>query len=329
MKKIYLLIACLVFVHLFTQAQVRVNGPVNPSSPLDLYPTHIDSLGMGGFMVVANKVIRNNIPPLRRKMGMLVYVRETDSIYQLKSSSTDNILNDADWNKYKLSETGNSGFEWRVVFTDSVVITNGSVPVLSDGNPVIVDSKIKLPFSLPGTWDANRFDLPNTAPPYRRFMLGVSDSGTLALVEPISEIVKIYRQVNLNKKTIEARSYLDTIVGMSLQWTYQSLISDDLRELEDEVEIIAGPTVQIPQRLSVFDPGNPTHISYELTTFPNFIQVFSVRSLKLGVPKTASNFYFYVHLRLYNNSDTNYEFTSSDILEINALGWLRRFHFLK
>lgn len=329
MKKIYLFIACIGLIHLFSEAQVRVNGPVNPSSPLDLYPTHIDTLGHGGFMVVASKSIRNNIPPLRRKMGMLVYVRETDSIYQLKSSSTDNILNDADWNKYKLSETGNSGFEWRVVFTDSVVITNGSVPVLSDGNPVIVDSKIKLPFSLPGTWDANRFDLPNTAPPYRRFVLGVSDSGTLALTEPISEIVKMYRQVDFQKKVIEARGYLDTIIGLSLMWTYQSLVPDELKALESEVEMIVGPTVQIPQYYTIFDPSNPTHISGELASFPNFIQVFSVRSLKLGVPKTANNFYFYVHLRLYNNSDTNYEFNSGERLEINALGWLRRFHFLK
>ncbi len=329
MKKILLFIGCIFLTTLVVQAQVRVAAPINPSSPADVYATHIDTLGQGGFMVVANKAIRNSIPPLRRKLGMLVYVRETDSIYQLKSSSTDNILNDADWNKYKLSETGNSGFEWRVVFTDSVVITNGSVPVLSNGDPVIVDSKIKLPFSLPGTWDPNRFDLPNTAPPYRRFMLGVSDSGTLALTEPISEIVKMYRQVNFNKKIIEARGYLDTIIGLSLEWTYQSVVPDELKALESEVEMIVGPTVQIPQYYTIFDPGNPTHVSSELASFPNFIQVFSVRSLKLGVPKTANNFYFYVHLRLYNNSDNNYEFTSFERLEINALGWLRRFHFLK
>ena len=110
MKKIYLLIACIVFIHLFTQAQVRVNGPVNPSSPLDLYPTHIDSLGMGGFMVVASKAIRNNIPPLRRKKGMLVYVRETDSVYQLNTSSITIPLIDTDWDKFKLGSVG--GLTW-------------------------------------------------------------------------------------------------------------------------------------------------------------------------------------------------------------------------
>lgn len=110
MKKIYLLIGCIFFICLFTEAQVRVNGPVNPSSPLDLYPTHIDSLGHGGFMAVTSKAIRNSIPPLRRKQGMLVYVRETDSVYQLKPGSINNALTDTDWDKFKLGAVG--GLTW-------------------------------------------------------------------------------------------------------------------------------------------------------------------------------------------------------------------------
>jgi hypothetical protein len=222
---------------------------------------------------------------------------------------------------------GNANF--KVTFTDSLILNNGSEPVLSDGLPVVVDSKIKLPFSLPGTWDPNRFDLANTAPPYRRFLLGVSDSGTLALAEPVSEYVRMSRIINFGNKEIRPRDYLDTIVGLTFMWTYQSQMPVELQALESEVELMAGPIVQIPQKYSTFDPSNPTDISNELASFPNFITVLPVRTLRLGVPKTSNNYYYYVHLRLYNNSDDLYSFNTSDALEINALGWLRRYHFIK
>lgn len=85
--------------------------PINPSSPLDTYPTHIDTLGHGGFMAVKTKAIRNSIPTLRRKEGMLVYVLETDSLYQLRGAITGN-----NWVQFKLMasavntiNTGTSG----------------------------------------------------------------------------------------------------------------------------------------------------------------------------------------------------------------------------
>ncbi len=222
---------------------------------------------------------------------------------------------------------GNANF--KVTFTDSLILNNGSDPVLSDGLPVIVDSKVKLPFSLPGTWDPNRFDFANTAPPYRRFLLGVSDSGTLALAEPVAEYVRMFRTINFGNRVIPAKGYLDTIVGLTFLWTYQSTMTEELKALESEVELMVGPIVHIPQKYSTFDPSNPTDISNELASFPNFISVFSTRSLRLGVTKTTNNYYYYVHVRLYNNSDSNYSFNTSDAIEINALGWLRRYHFIK
>lgn len=110
MKKIVSFIGCIFFTTIVAQAQVRVAAPINPSSPNDVYATHIDTLGQGGFMVVANKLIRNNIPPLRRKKGMLVYVRETDSVYQLNTNSIIIPLTDTDWDKFKLGSVG--GLIW-------------------------------------------------------------------------------------------------------------------------------------------------------------------------------------------------------------------------
>ncbi len=85
--------------------------PINPSSPADTYPTHIDTLGHGGFMAVRTKAIRDNITIQRRKEGMLVYVLETDSLYQLRGPVTGN-----NWVQFKLMasavntiNTGTSG----------------------------------------------------------------------------------------------------------------------------------------------------------------------------------------------------------------------------
>jgi len=111
MKKIVLFIGCIFFTCIVLNAQVRVAMPINPSSPLDTYPTHIDTLGHGGFMAVRTKAIRNSIPQLRRKEGMLVYVLETDSLYQLRGDVAQN-----NWVQFKLMasavntiNTGTSG----------------------------------------------------------------------------------------------------------------------------------------------------------------------------------------------------------------------------
>jgi hypothetical protein len=110
-KKIVLFIGCIFFTCIVLNAQVRVAMPINPSSPADTYPTHIDTLGHGGFMAVRTKAIRDNITIQRRKEGMLVYVLETDSLYQLRGPVTGN-----NWVQFKLMasavntiNTGTSG----------------------------------------------------------------------------------------------------------------------------------------------------------------------------------------------------------------------------
>ena len=65
---------------------ITTNGPAQ-------YPTHIDSLGYGGFRVVKDITERNAITTLRRKYGMAVYVQSNDSLYILK----DNTLGNNNW----------------------------------------------------------------------------------------------------------------------------------------------------------------------------------------------------------------------------------------
>lgn len=610
MRRIKPILLCICLASLIsTKAQVRVIAPINPSSPLDLYPTHIDTLGHGGFMAVRTKIIRDNIPPLRRKEGMLVYVAETDSLYQLKGG----ILNSF-WTKYKLSDAGSTGIEWqgslsaapadplknwayyntldkrsyiwngsswnilsqdgiagmqgpqgensivwkgnqtvapvspmqnwayydiikrvsfiwntntnnwdtlapggigflfvgsdfdpdwgtvppptnppanpvvntlyrdpdaglvyiydgsawklfikdglagdegpmgpqgppgptgqvtsgvmiwlgmfasapnehgepiainsayydqvqrksfiwdgsqwqilaqdghvlmwlgelsyeptatapfqayrnttlrksffwaynpttqqvqwnifaedgwrgdiiefKQTFSDSVIFNNPGDFVTSNGEMVVIDSKIKLPFSRYGTWDPNRFDLDGTAPPVRRFLLGMSDSNTLALVEPMSEYVRMSREFDLNKRLIPARGYLDTLIGMVIHWTYQGESQQQLALWSEQTEIAVGPIVTIPQTISIFDPANAAAIiALEKNAFPDFIQVFSVRGFQLGVAKTINNYYFYAYIRFYNNSDTDYQFDVGESrLLVSAIGMVRRFNYSK
>jgi hypothetical protein len=65
---------------------ISTNGPAN-------YPTHIDSLGYGGFRVVKDTVERNAIKTQRRKYGMSVYVQSNDSLYILRDAT----LGNANW----------------------------------------------------------------------------------------------------------------------------------------------------------------------------------------------------------------------------------------
>ena len=110
MKQKYLLIFIIGLFWLNTsegQAGVKISAPIKPNAPSDEYPTHIDSLGLGGFMAVTNINSRNNITGLRRKVGMLVYVIENDALYQLKGG-TDNTK----WVAVPLGGGGSGSFVW-------------------------------------------------------------------------------------------------------------------------------------------------------------------------------------------------------------------------
>jgi len=88
MKKVFLLLFILMSFTTFSQVNVvgyiQTNGVAN-------YPTHIDSMGKGGYMVVKDTNQRNSIPCLRRKYGMAVYSQEQNILYILKDSNCNNI----------------------------------------------------------------------------------------------------------------------------------------------------------------------------------------------------------------------------------------------
>lgn len=62
---------------------VKVTGAISTTSPSDVYPTHLAELGKGGMRSVNLLADLDLIPVDRREIGMLVYVVEDDTTYQL------------------------------------------------------------------------------------------------------------------------------------------------------------------------------------------------------------------------------------------------------
>ena len=84
MKKLLLILFTI--ISFTASAQVDVVGYLRTNGVAD-YPTHLDTLGMGGYMTVSDISSRDAIPQLRRKEGMAVYVRSNSKLYILKNAT--------------------------------------------------------------------------------------------------------------------------------------------------------------------------------------------------------------------------------------------------
>ena len=79
---------------------VPISGFVAPTDSTDIYATHDEEYGRGGYRSVATIVERDAIPVDRRKEGMKVYVNDTGTEYQLIGGITD-----TDWTEVNSSTT--------------------------------------------------------------------------------------------------------------------------------------------------------------------------------------------------------------------------------
>lgn len=61
-----------------------VASGLSPGSTLNTHETHRAKYGQGGYRTAATTTERNQIPPLRREEGMLVYVQADGLVYILK-----------------------------------------------------------------------------------------------------------------------------------------------------------------------------------------------------------------------------------------------------
>ena len=99
MKKL-LPILFLLFLCFVSYSQTKITAPLITNSITDTtYSVTYDSLVKGGYRTLATKVQRDSIPVAERKYGMLVYVSDKDTCYQLKDSS----LSNSNWYGFKFS----------------------------------------------------------------------------------------------------------------------------------------------------------------------------------------------------------------------------------
>ena len=75
---------------------IKITGTFTPSGEFSLIE---DIHLLGGFRVVDTEGDRDNIPALRRKWGMLVYVRDSETTYILKNNNGD-LADNANWEIY-------------------------------------------------------------------------------------------------------------------------------------------------------------------------------------------------------------------------------------
>lgn len=125
MKKIFVILFALISTA--SSAQIPLAGHITTLN--GDYPTHLDTLGMGGFVTVQDITSRNAITVLRRKPGMLAYVQADSSFYQLRNGITN-----SNWTQVLIG--GGSG----TTPTLDQVLTQGNTSTnsISTGSPLYV-----------------------------------------------------------------------------------------------------------------------------------------------------------------------------------------------
>lgn len=164
-----------------TPPGTNVGAVITPSDSADVYPTHNDIWGLGGYRVVADTIDRNAISTLRRKIGMVVYCISDSASYQLRGGITN-----GDWVKYSISgptnylmrysSSGNGHdstsirdsagipiFEKPVIFKDTVQF--GDTAYVIAGSPRIYSDaglSLTVDISYPGAFQIfhNKFNYP-------------------------------------------------------------------------------------------------------------------------------------------------------------------------
>ena len=101
-RKIILLTIVFQLFYSLVNAQIKLIGNITTNGIAE-YPTHIDSLSKGGYMSMPTIALRDAIPALRRKYGMLVFVQADGVIYKLNGVT----LANADWVALSFGATTN------------------------------------------------------------------------------------------------------------------------------------------------------------------------------------------------------------------------------
>lgn len=119
----------------------RVVQPIVPNDGLDIYPTHYDQYGKGGYQSVDTDYDRDNIPIERQKVGMSVFVNDTQKLYMLLSTSE--TLSDGNWALF----SGGSG--------SGGVIVSAIAPINPEAGDLWLNTNNQkiLVFTSTGSWE--------------------------------------------------------------------------------------------------------------------------------------------------------------------------------
>ena len=127
-RKIILLTIVFQLFYSLVNAQIKLIGNITTNGIAE-YPTHIDSLSKGGYMSMPTIALRDAIPALRRKYGMLVFVQADGVIYKLNGVT----LANADWVALSFGATTNvdagtlSGTTLKSTITGSSLTSVGTI----------------------------------------------------------------------------------------------------------------------------------------------------------------------------------------------------------
>ena len=127
-RKIILLTIVFQLFYFLANAQIKLIGNITTNGIAE-YPTHIDSLSKGGYMSMPTIALRDAIPALRRKYGMLVFVQADGVIYKLNGVT----LANADWVALSFGATTNvdagtlSGTTLKSTITGSNLTSAGTI----------------------------------------------------------------------------------------------------------------------------------------------------------------------------------------------------------
>ena len=194
MKKIILLYLVLQLSHSLVNAQIGLAGNITTLG-VALYPTHIDSLGKGGYMVLPTIEMRNNIPALRRKQGMMVYVQSVDSLYKLNSASLENT-----WVTIGLSSSDDvSGFLKYAKTSDSLFITKGTR--IDEG------LLVKKVLTVEGNLFVKGRNIDDSIMKYSTSKLNVSDTSKM-LAEYLRKISELYLSISVSNADIANKLFI-------------------------------------------------------------------------------------------------------------------------
>jgi hypothetical protein len=124
----------------FPSNAVPITGPLGLGSSSEQHPTHIDTLGQGGFRVCATISERDLITSFRRSWGMLVYVREDSKYYKLcntaEGGASETLTDNNNWVAIQngLIVVCPAGLNWQGTFNGSTTYNTNDVVQYTDPN---------------------------------------------------------------------------------------------------------------------------------------------------------------------------------------------------